>query len=81
MHKVKIINQPGQHFQEQLQKYGHLLAPVPDHSHIKRREKYINYITRDKVWGVFTMPSTIEQAPVMKSRFDNVISAVHSALS
>ncbi len=81
MHKIKVINQSGQYFQEQLQKYEHLLEPVPDHSHIKRRERYISYLPRQECWAVFTMPASIHQSPIMKSRFDNVISAVHSALA
>lgn len=81
MRKIKVINQGGDYFREQLEKYAHLLEPVPDHSHIKRRERYINYLPRQKCWAVFTMPSNVHDSPMMRSRYDNVISAVHSALN
>lgn len=77
--KVKVIKQSGEHFNAQLEKYAHLLEPV-DHSQIKRRERYIRYLPKDKYWAVYTMPTSINDSPIMKSRFDNVISAVHSAL-
>lgn len=79
--KVKVINQGGEYFSAQLEKYAHLLDPVADHSQIKRRERYIRYLPRDNCWAVFTMPNGLHDTPVMKSRFDNVISAVHSALA
>ena len=79
--KVKVINQGGEYFSAQLEKYAHLLDPVADHSQIKRRERYIRYIPKDKYWAVFTMPYNPHENPILKSRFDNVISAVHSALS
>lgn len=81
MHKVKIINQANEHFKSQIEKYEHLLEVVSDHSQIKRRERYIRYIPQDKAWAVFTMPVGIHDTPIMKSRFDNVVSAVHSALA
>ena len=79
--KVKIINQQDDYFHAQLEKYAHLLEPVADHSQIKRRERYIRYLPKDKYWAVFTMPYRIQDTPIMKSRFDNVVSAVHSALA
>lgn len=81
MMKVKVIKQTGDYFNEQLDKYAHLLEPVSDHSQIKRREKYIRYLQKDKLWAVFTMPTGLHDTPIMKSRFDNVVSAVHSALA
>lgn len=79
--RVKVINQSGEYFQSQIEKYSHLLELVADHSQIKRRERYIRYLPRDKYWAVFTMPYKPTDTPILRSRFDNVISAVHSALA
>ena len=79
MMKVKVIKQDSEYFRAQLEKYAHLLEPV-DYTQIKRRERYIRYLPADRYWAVFTMPHAVNATPILRSRFDNVISAVHSAL-
>lgn len=81
MMKIKVIKQEGEYFKAQVEKYEHLVDPISDHSLIKRREKYIRYLPKDKCWIVFLMPASTSADPILRGRFDNLVSAVHCALA